>query len=50
MYSNVKDSKVGSGVTIYSFCNIYGCTIGDDTQVGSHVEIQRGAVIGKNCY
>lgn len=49
MYSNVKDSKVGTGVNIYSFCNIYGCTIGDETQIGAHVEIQRGAVIGKNC-
>ena len=49
MYSNLKDSKVGRGVNIYSFCNIYGCTIGDETQIGSHVEIQRGAIIGKNC-
>ena len=49
MYSNVKDSKVGHGVNIYDFCNIYGCTIGDGTQIGSHVEVQRGAIIGKNC-
>ncbi len=49
MYSNVKDVILGDGVQIYSFCNIYGCSIGDGTKVGSYVEIQRGAKIGKNC-
>lgn len=29
--------------------NLYGCTIGEGTKIGSFVEIQRGAVIGKNC-
>ena len=49
MYSNVKDVKIGKNVSIYSYCNIYGCEISDNTRVGSHVEIQKGAKIGKNC-
>lgn len=41
------DVKLGKDVKIYAFVNLYGCTIGDDTKVGTFVEIQRGAVIGK---
>jgi UDP-2-acetamido-3-amino-2,3-dideoxy-glucuronate N-acetyltransferase len=41
------DVKVGDGVTIYDFVNLYGCEIGDDSQIGPFVEIQKGAVIGK---
>src|SRR5436305_2005166 len=33
----------------YSFVNLYGCAIGDDTRIGAFVEIQRGASIGKRC-
>jgi UDP-2-acetamido-3-amino-2,3-dideoxy-glucuronate N-acetyltransferase len=29
--------------------NLYGCSIGDRTRIGAFVEIQRGAVIGRNC-
>lgn len=29
--------------------NLYGCTLGDGTKVGAFVEIQRGAIIGRNC-
>lgn len=29
--------------------NLYGCAVGDGTKVGAFVEIQRGAVIGRNC-
>jgi acetyltransferase-like isoleucine patch superfamily enzyme len=39
----------GEGVIVYSFTNLYGCTIGDDTRVGTFVEIQRGARIGARC-
>ncbi len=49
MYSNIKDADLGQGVSIYNFCNIYGCSIGDGTKIGSYVEIQKGAKIGKNC-
>ena len=41
--------SLGEGVVIYSFTNLYGCSIGDDTRVGTFVEIQRGAVIGARC-
>jgi UDP-2-acetamido-3-amino-2,3-dideoxy-glucuronate N-acetyltransferase len=34
---------------VHSFANLYGCRIGDDTRIGTFVEIQRGAVIGSRC-
>jgi acetyltransferase-like isoleucine patch superfamily enzyme len=40
---------VGENVKIYKFVNAYGCSIGDNTKVGTFVEIQKGANIGKNC-
>ena len=43
------DVKLGSNVTIYDFVNLYGCEIGDNTRIGTFVEIQRGARIGANC-
>jgi len=41
------DVKLGRDVKIYDFVNLYGCEIGDGTQIGPFVEIQRGVVIGK---
>jgi len=41
--------QVGEGVKIFNFVNAYGCTIGDESKVGSFVEIQKGATIGKRC-
>jgi acetyltransferase-like isoleucine patch superfamily enzyme len=43
------DVKLGNGVTIYNFVNLYGCEIGDGSRIGSFVEIQKGAVVGRNC-
>lgn len=43
------DVKLGIGVTIYDFVNLYGCEINDNTQIGTFVEIQKGSKIGKNC-
>lgn len=43
------DVKLGTHVKIYDFVNLYGCTIGDNTKIGTFVEIQKGATIGKNC-
>ncbi len=43
------DVKLGTGVKIYDFVNLYGCEIGDNTKIGTFVEIQKGAKIGKNC-
>ena len=41
------DVKLGNNVKIYAFVNLYGCEIGDDSRVGTFVEIQKGAHIGK---
>lgn len=43
------DVELGEGVRIFSFVNAYGCSIGDGSQIGAFVEIQRGANIGKRC-
>ena len=43
------DVKLGRDVAIYHFVNLYGCEIGDGTKVGSFVEIQKNARIGRNC-
>ena len=34
---------------IYSFVNLYGCAIGDETKVGAFVEIQKNATVGRRC-
>lgn len=46
---SLRNVKVGKDVKIYDFVNAYGCEIGDGSKVGTFVEIQRGAYIGKNC-
>ncbi len=43
------DVKLGRDVAIYHFVNLYGCEIGDGSKIGSFVEIQQGARIGRNC-
>src|SRR5437762_4074085 len=43
------DVKLGRGVRIYGFTNLYGCEIGDDVKIGTFVEIQKGAKIGNRC-
>src|SRR5207249_11126393 len=43
------DVKLGKGVRIYGFVNLYGCQIGDDVKIGTFVEIQKGAKIGNRC-
>lgn len=47
----VKDVVLGDDVVIFhpDLVNLYGCTIGDGTRVGTFVEIQHGAVIGRRC-
>ena len=29
--------------------NLYGCTVGDNTKIGTFVEVQKGAAIGARC-
>jgi UDP-2-acetamido-3-amino-2,3-dideoxy-glucuronate N-acetyltransferase len=43
------DVVLGQEVRLAAFVNLYGCTIGDESRVGTFVEIQRGATIGKRC-
>ncbi len=43
------DVELGEDVRIYSFVNLYGCSIGDHTRVGTFVEVQKGARIGRRC-
>lgn len=47
-YSQIApDVKLGRDVKIYSFVNLYGCEIGDETRIGAFVEIQKGVKIGR---
>lgn len=41
--------RLGVGVQINDFVNLYGCTIGDNSKIGPFVEIQKNARIGNNC-
>jgi len=43
------DVKLGEGVRLAKFINLYGCEIGDNTKIGAFVEVQKNARIGKNC-
>jgi acetyltransferase-like isoleucine patch superfamily enzyme len=45
------DAKLGKGVVIHhpELVNVYGCEIGDETRIGSFVEIRRSARVGKRC-
>ncbi len=49
MHSILNDVNLGERVEVYNFVNAYGCEVGDDSKIGSFVEIQRGAKIGKKC-
>src|SRR5918995_1806739 len=48
-FRQIADVDFGENVTVWSFTNLYGCRIGDNTRIGSFVEIQRGVVIGGAC-
>jgi len=41
--------KLGQGVKLNAFTNLYGCEVGDESKIGTFVEIQKGAKIGKRC-
>lgn len=45
------DVKLGDGVRIYhpELVNLYGCSVGDETRIGTFVEIQKNASIGARC-
>jgi acetyltransferase-like isoleucine patch superfamily enzyme len=49
-YTTIKDDvKLGKDTKVWHFCNLYGCKIGKNTQIGSYSEIKGGASIGNNC-
>lgn len=43
------DVKLGQGVKLAQFVNLYGCEIGDESKLGTFVEVQKNAKIGKRC-
>ena len=43
------DVVLGRDVKIYDFVNLYGCRVGDETRIGTFVEIQKGATVGARC-
>jgi acetyltransferase-like isoleucine patch superfamily enzyme len=47
-YRIAPDVRLGSNVKIYAFVNLYGCSIGDGSRIGTFVEIQKNAFIGRN--
>lgn len=43
------DVKLGTGVRLFGFVNLYGCEIGDESRIGTFVEIQKQVRIGRRC-
>jgi len=48
-YVCLEGVKLGEGVRLSKFINLYGCDIGDETRIGAFVEIQKNAKIGSRC-
>ncbi len=44
-----EDVRLGRDVRLSKFINLYGCAIGDNTKIGTFVEVQKNAAIGRNC-
>ena len=44
-----EDVKLGKGVKLAQFVNLYGCEVGDESKVGAFVEIQKNATVGRRC-
>jgi acetyltransferase-like isoleucine patch superfamily enzyme len=43
------DVRLGKDVRLARFINLYGCEVGDETKIGTFVEIQKNARVGKRC-
>ena len=43
------DVQLGQNVKLAKFINLYGCSVGDNTKIGTFVEIQKNASVGRNC-
>ena len=48
-YRLLDDVELGDRVVVHAFANLYGCAVGDDTRIGTFVELQRGVVVGRRC-
>jgi acetyltransferase-like isoleucine patch superfamily enzyme len=49
-YQSVADDvRLGKNVRLANFVNLYGCSIGDGSKIGTFVEVQKNAIIGNNC-
>lgn len=49
-YSRIApDVQMGTGVKVFGYANLYGCRIGDESRIGTYVEVQKNAVIGARC-
>ncbi len=46
---NINNVKLGENVKIFDFVNLYSCSIDDNSKIGTFVEIQKNASVGKNC-
>lgn len=46
---NIVNVNLGKDVKIFDFVNLYGCSIGDNSKVGTFVEIQKNSSVGSNC-
>lgn len=46
---NINNVSLGKDVKIFDFVNLYDCSIDDYSKIGTFVEIQKNASIGKNC-
>lgn len=48
-FKKIVNVKLGKDVKIYDFVNLYDCEIGDESMIGTFVEMQKGVVVGKKC-
>jgi acetyltransferase-like isoleucine patch superfamily enzyme len=48
-YRLIRDVDFGEGVVVQAFTNLYGCKIGDESRIGTFVEVQSGVEIGARC-
>src|SRR2546430_8612410 len=48
-YRLIRDVQFGEGVVVQAFTNLYGCSIGDESRIGTFVELQSGVEVGARC-
>ena len=46
-FIRLNNVKLGKDVKIFSFVNVCGCEIGDETKIGTFVEIQKNHLSAK---